>query len=153
MTASDHAPAAARLAFDCSAALDRGDKTSAKQLAEEGLALATRTGDAKWARRFEHLLRVATDQSIEYRGPAIELSCFFCLTPASRVNITVGGGAIICDNCVKRCLANRLDGSGIERTAGDDVTCSFCHRQSDGALFSARGYHICEQCIQRIPHM
>lgn len=137
------------LASDCSAALERGDKTTAKRLAEQGLELATRTGDAKWMRRFQHLLRVASDQSIPNFPQPHETRphCNFCLMAAGRITITVTG-AVICDDCVKRCVENRLQGSAIERLAGD-VECSFCH-SSPSARFGARGYAICERCIQWI---
>ncbi len=139
-----------RLALDSAAALDRGDKPLAQRLAEEGIELATRSGDPKWARRFQHLLRVATDQSIEYRGPTTELVCCFCLSPANRVSVSVRGGTIICDNCVKRCSEHQLEGSGIRRVRGGVASCSFCGLSDGELLFGARDHHICEPCIQRI---
>lgn len=138
-----------RLAFDCSTALDRGDKTSAQRLAEQGLDLATRAGDAKWVRRFQHLLRVASDQSIPDCPQPYDnrLRCNFCLSAAG--SITIIGQAIICDDCVRRCVEDRLEGSGIERLTGH-VECSFCRHPSHVQVFGARGHVICQRCIQRI---
>jgi ferredoxin len=139
----------ATLAFDCSAALERSDKVLARQLAEQGFELAARSGDSKWARRFQHLLRVATDQPIrndpsEYRGPL----CSFCQQHAHR--IIVGPGAMICTNCVRRCSENTLEGSAIELVVADDMSCTFCGQRSpQEPLFGARGYRLCGHCVQR----
>ena len=58
-------PPEVRLATDCAAALDRGDKNAAQRLANEGLRLSAASGNANWQRRFEHLLQMATGASIK----------------------------------------------------------------------------------------
>lgn len=139
-----------RIAFDCAAALDRGDKTTAKHLAKQGLELATRSGDSKWTRRLQHLFRVATDQPIPLGppGPTDGPSCFFC--GKSGAGIIAGPGGLICTDCVKLCSANRLEDSGIERVVSDTGSCGFCGQRSPGEpLFSAQNYSICGRCVQR----
>ena len=137
-----------RLAFDCSAALDRGNQPLAQRLAEQGLELATRAGDPTWVRRFQHLLRVASGQSIpNFPQPYDNRPrCNFCLTAEGSITIS-GGGKVICDDCVRRCIENRFEGSGIERISTTGVTCSFCGHPSTQPSFGARGYHICQRCI------
>lgn len=139
-----------RIAFDCAAALDRGDKTTAQCLAKQGVELATRSGDSKWTRRFQNLLRVATDQPtpsippVPTDGP----SCFFC--GRSGAGIIAGPGGMICTNCVKCCSANRLEDSGIKRVVGDTGSCGFCRQRSPAEpLFSAQNHSICGRCVQR----
>lgn len=90
-------PPEVKLATDCALALDRGDKKAACLLAEEGLRLARESNSARWTRRFEHLLRIATGASIE--SPPHELpSCSFCTSKAKRA--VAGPQAYICDACI-----------------------------------------------------
>jgi len=139
-------PAEVRLATDCAAALDRGDKKAARMLAEEGLRLANESQSARWTRRFEHLLRLATGASIE--GPPPEPpSCSFCMGTAKHV--VAGPKTYICDACVERCSSERLAGSLIRRVVADDVICSFCGIPSPEPLFGGRDYFICKACVGR----
>jgi hypothetical protein len=138
-----------RFAFDCAAALERGDKTLARQLAAQGFELAARSGDSKWARRLQHLLRVATDQPVpsdptERQEPA----CFFCLEKGR--GMIAGPGAMICTACIQSCSENILAGSPIERVVAGEGSCTFCgHRAASEPLFGARGYYLCGHCVRR----
>jgi hypothetical protein len=145
-------PQEVRIATDCSAALDRGEKDVAKLLAERGLKLATGTGNAKWIRRFEHLLRLSTGAAI--KGAAyVPPTCSFCLESGPR-NVVAGPKAYICDNCVALCSAQQLSGSPIELLVADDVACSFCGRlRSTRPLFRANGFCICGECVQTCVEM
>jgi ClpX C4-type zinc finger len=133
------------IATNCSAALDEGDTKAARTLAEEGLALATATGNATWIRRFQHLLRAATGTPIKGLPPERPL-CSFCLRKAHHV--TAGPKAFICDECVRRCSSQDFSGSSIKRLIGDDMICSFCARRSAEPLFVAPGYSICSRCVE-----
>ena len=139
-------PPEVRLATDCAAALDRDDKKAARVLAEEGLRLAHQAHNARWTRRFEHLLRVATGASIE--GPPREPpSCSFCMRTAKHV--VAGPKTYICDACVERCSSEHLAGSVIRRVVADDVICSFCGVPASEPLFGGGGYFICKACVGR----
>jgi hypothetical protein len=102
-------PRQVKTATECATALDRGDKERARRLAEQGLALATETGDTRWIRRFEHLLKLAKGVPIE-GAPYEPPSCSSCLEKGPR-NVVAGPKAFICDECVKRCFTQHLDGS------------------------------------------
>ncbi len=143
MTATDQ-PATPTIAAACAQALEQGDMNSARQLAEQGLRVATGAGNKKWVRRFEHLLRVAKGASIEslpYQPPW----CPFC---ARRVqDVFAGQAAFICDECVRRCSSQRLGGSPITWGHASDVACSFCGRAGQESLFQASGSYICQSCV------
>ena len=148
---SSELPLEVRIATECSSALDRGDKTMARPLAEQGLELATKSGNPKWMRRFQHLLRASTGTPIE--GPKYEPPlCSFCLTRGR--SVTAGPEAFICDACIRYCSGNRLDDSPLERIFVADVACSFCQQQpSVQPLFGAQGYYICTRCVERCVEM
>ena len=135
-------PDEVRLATECAAALDRGDKKAAEALASKGLRLSA--DSPTWRRRFEHLLRVATGASIEAQ-PYVPPTCSFCSQPAPKV--VAGPKTFICDTCVDRCASGHLDGSFIQRVMADDILCSFCSRRSSEPVFAAGGYAICSTCI------
>jgi hypothetical protein len=135
-------PDEVRLASECAAALDRGDKKAAAALATRRLRLSAES--PTWRRRFEHLLRVATGASIEAQ-PYVPPTCSFCLQPA--VNVVAGPKTFICDACVDRCASDHLAGSVIRRVMADDVLCSFCSRPSSEPVFAGDGYAICSACI------
>jgi hypothetical protein len=139
-------PQEVRLATDCAAALDRGDKKTARRLAEEGLRLSATSRNARWQRRFEHLLRVATGASIKSL-PDQAPTCSFCTEKARKV--VAGPKTFICDRCVRRCASERLDGSLIRRVIADDVLCSFCGVRSSEPLFGGDRYFICDACVAR----
>jgi hypothetical protein len=124
-------PRQVKTATECATALDRGDKERARRLAEQGLALATETGDTRWIRRFEHLLKLAKGVPIE-GAPYEPPSCSFCLEKGPR-NVVAGPKAFICDECVKRCFTQHLDGSALS---------------SAEPVFAAQVYCICSKCVQ-----
>jgi hypothetical protein len=137
-------PQEIRLATDCAAALDRGDKKAAKRLAQDGLRLALELGNEKWTRRFQHLLRVATGGAIEappYEPP----TCSFCSKRA--VKVVAGPKTFICDACVDRCVSEHLAASPIRRVEAHDIACSFCGRRSEEPLFAGQEYFICTSCV------
>jgi hypothetical protein len=145
VTTSD-LPPEVRIATECSAALDRGDKDSARRLAERGLQLATATRSPTWIRRFEHLLRAATGRVIE-GSPAVPPSCTFCKGVTLRT-LVAGTQAFICDVCVERCSSSRIEGSDLERLVAEGIWCSFCSKRgSPYPVFAANGYYICAECV------
>ena len=138
-------PEEVRIATECSAALDRGEKRKARKLAEQGLALANASGNPTWIRRFQHLLRVAVGASVPdlpYKVP----SCSFC-SRQSR-NVVAGPKTYICDECVKAYSSAEVGGSS-RRVRTDDLSCSFCGGHSSEPLFAGQEYYICRQCVER----
>jgi hypothetical protein len=136
-----------KTATESAAALDRGDNAAAQQLAEQGLHKAVSTGDTKWIRRFEHLVRLAKGEPIQ-GAPVEPSSCSFCLATGPR-NLVAGPRAFICETCVKRCLARDLEGSGITLVSADDLACSFCGSLKGAEpVYAARGFCICGRCLQ-----
>jgi ClpX C4-type zinc finger len=136
-------PEEVRIATECSAALYRGEKSAARRLAEQGLALANASGSPKWIRRFQHLLRTATDASIAdapYRPPV----CSFC-SRESR-NVVAGPKTYICDECVKACSSDEPTGL-LRSVMADDLSCSFCGSRPSEPLFTGREYCICRTCV------
>jgi hypothetical protein len=146
MTRSE-VPPELRLAGDCSAAIERGEMGPAALLAERGLALAEASGNKTWIRRFQHLLRVARGGSIE--GARHQPSmCSLCLGAGPR-NLTAGALALICDECLQRCLTQQLEGSPLKRLSASDLSCSFCKLGLSEELYGANGYYICMACVER----
>jgi len=143
MTDPSQIPEEVRIARECSAALGRGDKPRARELAEQGLRLAEANGSAEWQHRFQHLLCGATDAP--QNGPPI---CSFCGNSGERARKILGGPiAFICDECVER-SSRPGDSVGPERVFADDVPCSFCDRRpAQQPLFVGQGHFICSECI------
>ena len=132
------------MATECSAALDRGEKDVARHLAERGLAMACATGNAKWVRRFQHLLSVAAGTPIADPPPSPS-PCSFCLREAR--DVVAGPHAHICADCVRAYATAELGASSGQTTA-DELACSFCGAAHE-SLFAGRSYYICRQCVGR----
>ena len=138
-------PEEVRIATECSAALDRGERSAAERLAQEGAALASATGDPKWIRRFQHLLRLATGGAIP-DPPSRPPVCSFC-SRESR-NVVAGPKTYICDECVKD-LSSEDPTVSARSVMADDVSCSFCGVHTNEPLFAGREFYICRACVVR----
>jgi hypothetical protein len=133
------------LASKCSAALECGDLTTARLLAEQGLSVAKSGAKAKWIRRFEHLLRVATQTPIK-GPPARPSACSFCHRD-SGVSLSAGKFALICDNCVESCARGRWEGTVVEAGIGGDIRCGICGLTNVATpKFGANGFFVCATC-------
>jgi hypothetical protein len=138
-------PEEVRIATECSAALDRGEADVARHLAERGLAVATAGGNAKWIRRFEHLLRVAAGTPIA-DPPHQPPTCSFCAREAR--NVVAGPKAYICAECV-RAYARSESTPAARQVRADDLSCSFCGARVAEPLFAGQSYYICRECVGR----